>query len=152
MGIEVLIPLGAFVMTGLIVFVIARANVARSEHRLQAHARMLDRFGSSAEFVSFLQTPEGRGYLQTVSLGPQKTQKAKIIGAVRTGVVLTILSTGLMALSFLLGFSRPMQEPPFVIGFLGMFLGAGFLASAVASWSLVKAWKIDEGAESGSAR
>ncbi|HSN68115.1 MAG TPA: hypothetical protein VLV48_02655 [Thermoanaerobaculia bacterium] len=152
MGVEVFIPLGAFIMTGAIVFIIARANVARSEHRLQAHARMLDRFGSSAEFVSFLQTPEGRGYLQTVSLGPQKTQKAKILGAVRTGVVLTILSIGLMAVSFLIGFTHPTQEPPFVIGFLGIFLGAGFLASAGVSWTMVKAWKMDESAESGAAR
>ncbi|HEU5161862.1 MAG TPA: hypothetical protein VFV54_01835 [Thermoanaerobaculia bacterium] len=152
MGVEVLIPLGSFIMIAAVVFIVARANVARSEHRLQAHARMLDRFGSSAEFVSFLQTPEGRGYLQTVSLGPQKTQKAKIIGAVRTGVVLTILSIGLMAVSFLIGFTHPTQEPPFVMGFLGMFLGVGFLASAIVSWSLAKAWKMDESAESGAAR
>jgi hypothetical protein len=149
MGVEVFIPLGAFAMIIAVVVVVARANVARSEHRLQAHARMLDRFGSSSEFVSFLQTAEGRGYLQTVSMGPRKTQKAKIIGAVRTGVVITILSIGLMAVSFLVGFSRPMEEPPFVMGFLGLFLGAGFLASAVVSWSLTKAWKMDEGAQPG---
>lgn len=150
MGVEVIIPLGAFAMTVLIVFVIARTVVARSEHRLQAHAKMLDRFGSSTEFVSFLQTPEGRGYLHTVSMGPRKTQKAKIIGAVRTGVVISILSVGLMAVSFLVGFSHPMQEPPFVIGFLGLFLGAGFLASAAISWSLAKAWRMDETPEPGS--
>lgn len=144
MGLEVLIPLGAFAMTALIVFFIARANVSRSDHRLQAHAKMLDRFGSSAEFVAFLQTPEGRRYLESVSIGPRKTQKAKVIGAVRTGVVIVILSIGLMAVSFLVGFTHPTQEPPFVIGFLALFLGAGFLASAAISYTLVKAWKMDE--------
>ncbi len=144
MGLEVLIPLGAFAMTALIVFLIARANVSRSEHRLQAHAKMLDRFGSSAEFVAFLQTSEGRRYLESVSIGPRRTQKGKIIGAVRTGVVIVILSIGLMAVSFLVGFTHPTQEPPFVIGFLALFLGAGFLASAAISYSLVKAWKMDE--------
>ncbi len=149
MGIEVLIPLGAFIMTGVIVYLIARANVSRSEHRLQAHGKMLDRFGSSAEFVSFLKTSEGRRYLDSVSIGPRKTQKAKIIGAVRTGVVITILSIGVMAVSFLVGFSHPTQEPPFVIGFLGLFLGFGFLASAAVSYSLAKAWKMDDPAENG---
>lgn len=149
MGLEVLIPLGAFAMVALVVFFIARANVSRSEHRLQAHAKMLDRFGNSAEFVAFLQTPEGRRYLDSVSVGPRKTQKAKVIGAVRTGVVIVILSIGLMAVSFLVGFTHPTQEPPFVIGFLGLFLGAGFLASAAISFSLAKAWKMDENAGTG---
>lgn len=147
MGIEVLIPLGAFAMTAVLVFFIARANVARSEHRLQAHSKMLDRFGNSAEFVAFLRTPEGRRYLDSVSIGPRKTQKAKVIGAVRTGVVIVILSIGLMAVSFLVGFSHPTQEPPFVVGFLALFLGAGFLASAAISFSLAKAWKMDENGE-----
>jgi high-affinity Fe2+/Pb2+ permease len=147
MGIEVLIPLGSFVVTGAIVYLLAKASVAKSEHRLHAHGKMLDRFGSSNEFVAFLRTPEGRRYLDSVSIGPRKTQKAKIIGAVRTGVVITIFAIGLMALSFLVGFRHPMQEPPFVIGFLGLFLGAGFLASAAVSFSLAKAWKMDDPAE-----
>lgn len=145
MGIEVLIPIAGIAMVVLVVFIVARAYTARSEHRLQAHGKMLDRFGSSAEFVSFLRTEEGRKYLDTVSMGPRKTQKAKILGAVRTGVVITILSLGLMSVSFLVGFSHPTHEPGFVIGFLGMFLGAGFLASAAISYSLAKAWKMDEG-------
>ncbi|HEY0788366.1 MAG TPA: hypothetical protein VGE86_06955 [Thermoanaerobaculia bacterium] len=144
MGIEVLIPIAGITMVILVVLIVARAYTVRSEHRLQAHAKMLDRFGNSAEFVSFLRTEEGRRYLDTVSMGPRKTQKAKVIGAVRTGVVIVILSVGLMAVSFLVGFTHPTQEPPFVIGFLGIFLGAGFLASAAISFSLAKAWKMDE--------
>jgi hypothetical protein len=149
MGIEVLIPIAGITMVILVVFIVARAYTARSEHRLQAHGKMLDRFGNSAEFVSFLRTEEGRRYLDTVSMGPRKTQKAKILGAVRTGVVIVILSVGLMAVSFLVGFEHPTGEPPFVIGFLGLFLGAGFLASAAISFSLAKAWKMDENGHTG---
>ncbi|HVR42043.1 MAG TPA: hypothetical protein VMS56_01255 [Thermoanaerobaculia bacterium] len=144
MGVEILAPLGSFTMICFIVYVIVRAGVTRSEHRLQAHSRMLDRFGNSAEFISFLQTPEGRNYLQIVSMGSKRLQKEKIIASVRLGVIIVVLSIGLIPISFLMGFHDPMRQPPFVFGFLGLFLGAGFLASAAVSWWLTKAWGVDE--------
>ena len=142
MGIEVLIPLAGISMMAFIAWVIVKGGVSRSQHRLETHSRMLDRFGSSTEFVSFLQTAEGRGYLQTVALGSRKSQKEKILGSVRTGVVLVILSLGVMIAGFVGG--APTDEAPFVMGVLGLFLGAGFLASAVVSYRLSKAWSILE--------
>ena len=142
MGIEVLIPLAGISMIAFIAWVIVRGAVSRSQHRLEAHSRMLDRFGSSTEFVSFLQTGEGRGYLQTVALGSRKSQKEKILGSVRTGVILVILSFGVMIAGFVGG--APMDEAPFILGVLGLFLGAGFLASAAVSYRLSKAWSILE--------
>jgi hypothetical protein len=140
MGIEVLIPLAGISMIAFIAWVIVRGMVSRSQHRLEAHARMLDRFGSSAEFVSFLQTGEGRGYLQTVAMGNLKSQKEKILGSVRTGVILVVLSLGIMLAALLARAGT--DEPPFVLGILGLFLGAGFLASAAISYRLSKSWSI----------
>lgn len=145
MGAAVFIPLGAFAMIAVVVALVVRGMVARSEHRLQAHSRMLDRFGDSAEFVSFLQTAEGRRYLDMVSAGAKRSQKVKMLGSIRTGVILVILSTGLMASSFLMRFHDPVAEPPFIFGFLGMFLGIGFLASAAVSYWIAKAWKMENG-------
>lgn len=144
MGVEVFIPLGSFAMIVIVVGLVMRALVARSEHRLQAHSRMLDRFGSSTEFVSFLQTPEGRRYLNMVSSGAKSSQKVKMLGSIRTGTILVILSAGLMASSFLMRFHDPVGEPPFILGFLGMFLGIGFLASAAVSYWIAKTWKMEE--------
>jgi hypothetical protein len=140
MGIEVLIPLAGIGMIAFIAWVIVRGFVSRSQHRLEAHSRMLDRFGSSAEFVSFLQTPEGRGYLQGVAQGSHKSQKEKILGSVRTGVILVFLSLGIMVAGFLAGGGAD----ALVIGVFGIFLGAGFLASAAISYRLSKAWSILE--------
>ncbi|HUP65436.1 MAG TPA: hypothetical protein VM557_09160 [Thermoanaerobaculia bacterium] len=140
MHVEILVPIALFAMTAFIVWALVRAGVSRSQHRLEAHSRMLDRFGSSQEFVTFLQTPEGKRYLDSVALGSQKTQKVKILGSIRTGVVLSVISIGLMAAAFLVG--STVSEPPFIFGFLGLFLGVGFLASAAVSWSVSKAWGI----------
>ena len=140
MGIEVLIPLAGIAMMAFIAWVIVKGGVSRSQHRLEAHSRMLDRFGSSTEFVSFLQTAEGRGYLQTVALGSRKSQKEKILGSVRTGVILVMLSFGIMIAGFVAGGDA--REDTFIMGVLGLFLGAGFLASAAVSYRLSKAWSI----------
>jgi hypothetical protein len=142
MGIEVLIPLAGISMIAFLAWVIVRGGVSRSQHRLEAHSRMLDRFGSSTEFVSFLQTAEGRGYLQTVALGSRKSQKEKILGSVRTGVILVILSFGIMFAGFVDGGGS--NEDTLIVGILGLFLGAGFLASAAISYRLSKAWSIFE--------
>jgi hypothetical protein len=142
MGIEVLIPLAGISMIAFLAWVIVRGGVSRSQHRLEAHSRMLDRFGSSTEFVAFLQTAEGRGYLQTVALGSRKSQKEKILGSVRTGVILVILSFGIMFAGFVDGGGS--NEDTLIVGLLGLFLGAGFLASAAISYRLSKAWSIFE--------
>ena len=140
MGIEVLIPLAGISMIAFLAWVIVKGGVSRSQHRLEAHSRMLDRFGSSTEFVAFLQTAEGRGYLQTVALGSRKSQKEKILGSVRTGVILVMLSFGIMAAGLVAGGDA--REDTFIMGVLGLFLGAGFLASAAVSYRLSKAWSI----------
>lgn len=138
------IPLGAFAMIAFIVHQLSRAATSRSQHRLEAHSKMLDRFGSSSEFVNFLHTAEGRRYLATVSSGAKKSQKEKVLGSVRIGIILVVLSAGLIAISFLIGFERPLEEPPFVIGFLGMFLGVGFLGSAAVSFWLARSWGMED--------
>lgn len=140
MGIEVLIPLAGISMLAFIAWVVVKGGVSRSQHRLEAHSRMLDRFGSSTEFVSFLQTAEGRAYLQTVALGSRKSQKEKILGSVRTGVILVMLSFGVIVAGLVAGGS----EDTVIIGVLGLFLGSGFLASAAVSYRLAKAWSILE--------
>ena len=143
MGIEVLIPLAGISMIAFIAWVIVRGAVSRSQHRLEAHSRMLDRFGSSTEFVSFLQTGEGRGYLQTVAMGNLKSQKEKILGSVRTGVILVVLSLGIILSSLLVRMA--IDEGPYVLGIIGLFLGAGFLASAAISYRLSKSWSMLDG-------
>lgn len=137
--------LGFFVMVGWVVWVLNRGRRERTARLVELQNRMLEKFASSEEFVAFLQTPEGQQYLKSFTAEPRANPKEKILKSVRTGVILIVVSAGLMAIGFIIGLSHPTEDPPFVIGFLAMFLGIGFLASAAVSYYMSKAWGLFPG-------
>lgn len=143
-ALEMIVPLvgtfGSFVLIGWIVWVIARTRRERTVRMVELQSRMLEKFTSSDEFAAFIRTNEGQRYLSGFFAEPRKNPKQRIITTIRTGVVLLVFGAGLIALGFLVGFENPMEEPPFVIGFLAVFLGTGFLASAAVSYTMSKSW------------
>lgn len=141
---EIFIPIVLFLVAGFVAWVIVKGNIARAEQRTAAQSAMLDKFSTSAEFTQFLQSPEGGRYMRSLTEAPRKSPREKILAGIRTGVVLAMVSIGVMLTSFLAGFSRPTQEPPFLIGFVGLFLGLGFLVSAWISHSMSKQWGLFE--------
>ena len=142
--VEAIIPMiGMVVFFAFVTWVIWLLNRTGRERRMRMMAlqeKMFERFGSSQEFVAFLQTPEGQRFFKSLSQEPVKNPKLRIMKSVRTGVILIILAAGLIAISFLVGFHRPTEEPPFIIGFLSMFLGIGFIGSAAVSYFMSKSW------------
>ncbi len=135
-----MIPISSFVLVGFVVWVIGHTRSTRRgiEAQTQIHTRMIDKFGSSEEFVRFLQTPDGKKYLEGFTQSPAIHPADRILGALRAGVIIILLSIGFMVTSFLAGYSYPTQEPPFLIGVIGFFLGAGFVVSALLSQRLSK--------------
>ena len=140
MAVPLFATLGTFVLIAWIVWVVNKTRRERVTRTLELQSRMLEKFTSSDEFANFIKTPEGQRYLRDMTAEPRKNPKTRIITSVRTGVVLVVLGVGLIAISFLVGFENPMEEGPFIIGFIGLFLGLGFLASAAVSYSMSKAW------------
>lgn len=122
------------------IWVFNKTRRERTAHMIELQSRMLEKFANSQDFVGFLQSPSGQQYLRSLTEQPRKNPKLRIIRAVQTGTILIILGVCLIGLSFVAGFSRPMQEPPFIIGFLSLFLGAGFIASAGIAYMLSKTW------------
>lgn len=122
------------------IWVFNKTKRERTSQMVELQSRMLEKFANSQEFVGFLQSPAGQQYLRSLTELPRKNPKLKIIRAVQTGTVLIILGLCLIGLSFLVGFRHPMQEPPFVIGFLSLFLGGGFVASAAIAYLMSKMW------------
>ena len=112
-----------------------------SKIQAEVHSKLMDRFSSNDELLTYVQTPSGRRFLES---GPSPLQEeqprtigapfARILWSVQIGVVLLVGGLGLLYVS-----TRTLEEAKeffFIIGVVAMALGAGFSVSAAASYVL----------------
>jgi hypothetical protein len=97
--------------------------------------RILERFDSPQEFSQFLQTDGGRRFLSGLTDERGWRPARRIMTAVQVGIVVTSLGLALFALAAFTN-ERDFTYPATII----FFLGAGFLASALASYRMSKRW------------
>ena len=112
-----------------------------SKIQAEVHSKLMDRFSSNDELITYVQTPSGRRFLES---GPSPLQEdppnrisapfARILWSVQIGVVLLVGGAGLLFVS-----GRTVEELReffFICGTLSVALGAGFAVSAAASYML----------------
>lgn len=114
----------------------ARENKLKLQTRAELQQRLIDRFSTASELVSFLQTPEGSQYMEAFTAVPFDSPRTKVIGSVRTGLIIVFASVGLIAAGAVDG--DVFATLP--IGLLGAFVGAGFLVSAIVTWQMAKSF------------
>ncbi|MCA1562063.1 MAG: hypothetical protein LC804_17935 [Acidobacteria bacterium] len=111
-----------------------------SKIQAEVHTKLMDRFSSNDELLSYVQTPSGRRFLESGPSPLEETPRtmgapfSRILWSVQAGVVLLITGIGLLFLS-----GRSIEETRelfFICGCLAVALGAGFVVSAVASYAL----------------
>lgn len=136
----VLIPLSFFALIAFLTwtFVSARNHRIASEHKAKLQERMLERFSLAAEFAEFLHTPEGSKYLSTFTEAPTGNPIHKTLDSVRAGLVIAMTAIGLIVAGYASGYEH--DGGTLAIGLLGLFLGLGFLMSAVATYGLGRKW------------
>jgi hypothetical protein len=110
--------------------------------RLQTemHTKLIDRFSSTQELLSYVGTDAGRHFLEAspIALDARATQPmpnavARILTPLQLGVVLTLLGIGLLMLRH----SLPEAAPPLLVfGTVALMPGLGFILSAGISWFL----------------
>lgn len=123
------VPLCTFGMVIVVVWLVLRSRQRRNELRADVQMKLIEKFGSSTEFVHFLESPAGREFLHQ----PLKDTRSKVIGGITTGTVLTILGLGFI------GFAIAFQEPGNLVpAFILIALGAGFFVSATLSMKMSK--------------
>jgi hypothetical protein len=113
-----------------------------SKIQAEVHTKLMDRFSSNDELIAYVQTPSGRRFLESGPSPLQETTPSRSVGApfsrilwsVQAGVVLAIAGLGGLFLSTRLEYEA--SQFFFVLGVLGLALGAGFVFSAVASYAL----------------
>jgi hypothetical protein len=111
-----------------------------SKIQAEVHTKLMDRFSSNDELLTYVQTPSGRRFLES---GPSPLQEyaptmsapfSRILWSVQLGSVLLVSGVGLL---FLSGRAVPeAREFFYIAGCLATAIGSGFIVSAAAAYVL----------------
>ena len=115
---------------------IRRLKVARMQSEI--HSKLIDKIGSSQEFLTFLDTEAGKRLVASISLEqPRREPYSRILASVQAGVILLLLGIAFLILG---SHFANAAEGFFILGGLAVALGVGFLISAGLSYRLSKAF------------
>lgn len=131
--VPVFISLGLFAMLSVISVALStnRRQQIEAKFRADVQNKLLDRFGSSKEFVDFLQSDGGEKFLSPVVASSPVGPREKVISAIKTGVIMAFLGGG-----FAMASSRIDDDGMMVPALLLMMLGLGFVVSGLVSQRL----------------
>jgi hypothetical protein len=107
----------------------------------EVHAKLIEKFASGQDFSAYLQSDAGRRLLDWTPPALDRSGSlprgvGRILGSLQAGIVLFLVGIGLVVLR---GVLDPRDAPPLLVfGTLGLTLGAGFILSALISYSLSK--------------
>jgi hypothetical protein len=138
MTITILFALGWIIRT----FIDYRRWNRLSKVQNEMHAKLLDRFGSNAELLAYVQSPAGARFLQSspmpIDAGPRSIAApfGRILWSVQAGIVLAALGFGLYYVSGRV--DEEVMQPIFTLGIVSLFLGIGFVVSAIIAFVLSK--------------
>jgi hypothetical protein len=98
--------------------------------------RILDKFGSSRDFVELSESPGGKRLLEALGSEPNGVG-AKILTAVQRGVVLTVVGIGVLLLSLTIT-ENAVEEFIRICGVVLFALGIGYLGSSALSYRMAR--------------
>ena len=134
-GILVWIPIISIIGTSatvvFIVWLVTRARQKRAEFKAEVQMKLIDKFGSSAEFVKFLESPAGQQFLDQ----PRRASRDRTLGGLTAALVCTFIGLAFLGCGFVFrdnGF--------FVPAFILTGIGLAFFISTAISWKLTKQW------------
>jgi hypothetical protein len=107
----------------------------------EVHAKLIDKFGSNQELLTYMDTEAGKRFLEAapIPVGFEPEQRvpnavAKVLTPLQIGVVLTLLGIGMLAIRNNLG--TDMVSPMLLMGTVVLMPGIGFMISAGITWVL----------------
>lgn len=106
------------------------------------HSKLLERFGTSQEVLTYMSTDAGRRFLEATPIAvgldrqqPVPSPVARVLTPLQIGVVLTLLGLGLIFLRH----SIPDGDAPLLlVGTVVLMPGLGFIISAGITWILAR--------------
>lgn len=132
-------------LVGLIVWFVRMAINTRRWNKLskvqyEVHSKLLDRFTSNEDLLSYMQTPAGRRFLESAPIQlPDEPRSmgapfSRILWSAQAGVVLLLTGIGLLYVSST--FSHEPADLFRVLGVVALSLGGGFVVSGLAAYFL----------------
>src|ERR1700693_3108877 len=88
--------LGSFTTVIVVIWLIVRTRQRRNELHAEVQMKLIEKFGSSTEFVHFLESQAGREFL----LQPMIDARRRVISGISAGTVLGCLGIGFLILGF----------------------------------------------------
>ncbi len=114
-----------------IVWLVTRARQRRAQMRTDVQMKLIDKFGSSAEFVRFLESPAGQQFLEQ----PKRMTRDRALGAITGALICTFIGLAFLGCAFIFG-DPGFYVPAFILTGIGIAL---FISSAI-SWRMTKQW------------
>ena len=132
----IIIPIGVILLLGFVFWLNTRLRQSKWVRRAEMQKQFIDRFSSAAELNEFLSTEHGRSVFED-SLTERKDQRLKVLGVLRTGIVLVCLGVGFVLL---------LDDDPSTIfpATICLSLGIGFLLAALISYRAAKSLRVVE--------
>ena len=108
------------------------------------HGQLIDKFGSSQELITYMQTDAGRRFLEAAPIATEFDQKrlpnvvSRVLTSLQIGVVLSMMGTGLILLRHGVTMVSDARVIFLVLGVVLLMPGLGFILSAGVTWMLAK--------------
>jgi hypothetical protein len=108
-----------------------RMRQRRFELQAELQAKLIDKFGSTPELITFLQSSAGRQFVHGVQTGASAVTQERVLAGIRKSIVVSFFGIGLLSIWLVTGASWVSW-----FGLLFLFLGVGFLVAAFVSMRL----------------
>ncbi len=116
-----------FVMVIAVVVIVTRSRQRRMEMQVELQAKLIEKFGSSAELVSFLQSETGQRFVRGVQTGNMKLARDRAASAIRVGIIFSSIGIGFLVLWPLTG-TQGLAWPAVLFLVLGIaYLGTSYV-------------------------
>jgi hypothetical protein len=128
----------AFALAWLVRTVIEQKRWNRlSRTQSEVHSKILDRFSSSEELLTYVRTPAGSKFLESAPIplhadaAPQNVSLTRVLWSIQVGIVIAAGAIGMLIVSGRL--DKDDAQALFAMGTIAFCVGGGFVASAVVS-------------------
>jgi hypothetical protein len=108
-----------------------RMRQRRFELQAELQSKLIDKFGSTPELITFLQSSAGRQFVHGVQTGASAVTQERVLAGIRKAIVMSFLGLGLLSIWLVTGAGWVSW-----FGLLFLFLGVGFLVAAFVSMRL----------------
>lgn len=120
---------GSFLMVVAIVWLGTRAKQRTAQLRADVQMKLIEKFGSSAEFVKFLESPAGQQFLEQ----PKRQTRERALGGLTGALVCTFIGLAFFGCAFIYG-DPGFYVPAFILTGIGIAL---FISFGI-SWRMMK--------------